>query len=315
MTTSRETLKGYFSSGARPTENQFGEAWDAFIHKSQDGLYLDEAGNLLVGSGGQPPASMEEGVRLDVNGALKVGNNPENADPPPGTIRWTGSDFEGMTNDGWKSLTLEPDDIDLPRQIWRYTGGTASIIGAESEISTSIKLTGKLGALIDFISSGSSPWQAALGCGPGTGLNSKSKIFFDFDGAANGIEYLFESNGEAKKPGGGNWSSSSDSRVKKGIRDFQDGLNVLKTLQPKSFKYNGKGGTPRHQKEYVGFIAQEVLQAYPSMVSTYRAKLNEEDEQETELYSIDTTPLAFILLNAVIELDKRLEALEGKKQK
>jgi len=41
--------------------------------------------------------------KLDVNGAVKLGNTANNN---PGTIRWTGSDFEGYDGASWNSLTM-----------------------------------------------------------------------------------------------------------------------------------------------------------------------------------------------------------------
>ncbi len=43
--------------------------------------------------------------KLEVEGAIIIENNSD-PNPKPGTIRWTGQDFEGYTNTGWKSLTL-----------------------------------------------------------------------------------------------------------------------------------------------------------------------------------------------------------------
>ena len=50
-----------------------------------------------VGIGGQDPVEA-----LDVDGAVKIGNT---ANSNAGTIRWTGSDFEGYDGSTWKSLT------------------------------------------------------------------------------------------------------------------------------------------------------------------------------------------------------------------
>ena len=40
--------------------------------------------------------------RLEINGAIKLGNSTSNID---GTIRWTGTDFEGRKSGSWISLT------------------------------------------------------------------------------------------------------------------------------------------------------------------------------------------------------------------
>ncbi len=50
-----------------------------------------------VGIGTNAPAE-----QLDVNGGIHLGNTANNN---AGTIRWTGTDFEGRTNSAWQSLT------------------------------------------------------------------------------------------------------------------------------------------------------------------------------------------------------------------
>jgi len=42
--------------------------------------------------------------KLEVEGAIQIGNS-EDATPDPGTIRWTGTDFEGWNGTCWLSLT------------------------------------------------------------------------------------------------------------------------------------------------------------------------------------------------------------------
>ena len=43
--------------------------------------------------------------KLELDGAITL-KDSESPSPIPGTIRWTGFDFEGYTGSGWKSLTL-----------------------------------------------------------------------------------------------------------------------------------------------------------------------------------------------------------------
>ncbi|MBK8504187.1 MAG: fibrobacter succinogenes major paralogous domain-containing protein [Saprospiraceae bacterium] len=42
--------------------------------------------------------------KLEIEGAIQIGNS-EDPEPDPGTIRWTGSDFEGWDGSDWISLT------------------------------------------------------------------------------------------------------------------------------------------------------------------------------------------------------------------
>lgn len=57
---------------------------------------VDQSGNVSIGTG-------SDGLeKLEVNGGIKIGNTT-NANA--GTIRWTGSDFEGYNGTSWVSLT------------------------------------------------------------------------------------------------------------------------------------------------------------------------------------------------------------------
>jgi len=52
-----------------------------------------------------------QGEEIDIEGAITIANY-ESPSPQEGTIRWTGSDFEGFVNSKWKSLTCACDDDD-----------------------------------------------------------------------------------------------------------------------------------------------------------------------------------------------------------
>jgi hypothetical protein len=70
---------------------------------------------------------------LDVNGAIKVGNTTVSQ---AGTIRWNGTDFEGYTATGWKSLTIGTGGATLPTgtdgQTLRYSGTPTAALTANS---------------------------------------------------------------------------------------------------------------------------------------------------------------------------------------
>jgi len=68
--------------------------WVLHIHGA-DVMKVTPSARLAIG--GQDPAEA-----LDVEGAVKLGNTATNN---PGTIRWTGTDFEGYDGSTWKSLT------------------------------------------------------------------------------------------------------------------------------------------------------------------------------------------------------------------
>ncbi len=81
-------------------EGKIGNQWVSFTAKD---LWTKDSNNRIhytdgnVGMGLTNPSE-----QLEVNGAIKIGSSAFNQ---PGTIRWTGSDFEGRTASGWKSFT------------------------------------------------------------------------------------------------------------------------------------------------------------------------------------------------------------------
>ena len=142
------------------------------------------------------------------------------------------------------------------------------------------------------------------------------------------VAHRLELNGDAAKPGGGNWSVASDRRLKKDVQPYQDGLQSLMKINPVTFRYNGHLDLPT-EKEYVGNIAQEMKKIAPYMVEekVYKTENlntsnNAKPEQATEtkeqkFLSFDGSALTFMLINsvqdqqAIIEkLEQRIEVLE-----
>lgn len=120
---------------------------------------------------------------------------------------------------------------------------------------------------------------------------------------------LLSVNGTADKPGGGSWGTFSDKRVKKDIESFKDGLNVINQLKPVTYRYNEKSGYEDQNKQYVGFIAQDVEKVAPYMVNVIddSAKSGLKDKRE-----FDESALTKILVNAVQQ--QQLEINQLKKE-
>lgn len=109
----------------------------------------------------------------------------------------------------------------------------------------------------------------------------------------------------------GSSGSTSDRLVKTDITPFTDGLDVLRKIQPQYFTYTGEAGTEQG-KRCIGLIAQDVAEVVPYCVSTYKKKLTPTAEKEQELYWIIDTPVMWVMLNSIKELDARLKVMEGK---
>jgi hypothetical protein len=109
MATLKQILKSYFSAGRKPEQEHFHEWMDSYIHKTEDGLTVNETGNLGVGI-------PDPKARLHVNGGLKIGHVPDDASPddiPMGTLRWTGTELQIYFANAW-SKVWPPDQETAP---------------------------------------------------------------------------------------------------------------------------------------------------------------------------------------------------------
>ena len=118
----------------------------------------------------------------------------------------------------------------------------------------------------------------------------------------------------AAKPSTNTWTISSDIRVKENINPYTKGLDVLMNINPVTYDYNGKAGFSKILGN-IGIIAQDVLEILPESISTYKAKLNEEDLEETELYNFNSHALTYVLINAVKEQQELITSLQSRLDK
>ena len=144
----------------------------------------------------------------------------------------------------------------------------------------------------------------------GVNINSgSSNAQIGINGATDGNTLAV--NGTASKAGGGLWATYSDYRVKKDIASFKDGLSVIKQLKPVTYRYNEKSGYTDLNKQYIGFIAQEVEKAAPYMVGTVDdSKVSGLKDKRT----LDESALTKILVNAIQEQQTEIEQLKAEIQ-
>jgi hypothetical protein len=139
---------------------------------------------------------------------------------------------------------------------------------------------------------------------------------YTFAAAGSNIAFLtssgnFEITGAtATKASGTTWANPSDVRLKDNIASFTKGLDVLTQINPKTWVYNGKGGTTAGTKG-LGVIADEVQNIIPESVDTYKAKLNKNDSIEIDIKRFDATEITWLLVNSVKELKAELDAAKA----
>ncbi|MDW8236751.1 MAG: tail fiber domain-containing protein [Bacteroidia bacterium] len=149
--------------------------------------------------------------------------------------------------------------------------------------------------------SGASDGFSIMGasCGGGCQDLNNSQLLFDF-----------VSDGQAYKPGGGNWASISDIRTKSAITPYTKGLSELRQLNPVRYRYREKYFPAFKDRWYTGLIAQEVQRVVPEMVHPYLLQIS--GDKLEEVLAVDPSDLTYMLINAVKELDSRTKQLEEK---
>ena len=125
----------------------------------------------------------------------------------------------------------------------------------------------------------------------GIGLSPSFRIHLDADSAG--------------KPSTNVWTVTSDSRTKRNVKKYFNGLSdILALPDPVSFEYNGKGNTPDGAKG-VGFNAQDVQGVKSDWVKPFTVQ---ENNQDVEYLGLNTGDLTFMLVNAVKELNTTIQA-------
>ena len=124
----------------------------------------------------------------------------------------------------------------------------------------------------------------------------------------------------AQKATGTSWSNPSDIRLKDNITEYAKGLDELMQVSVKEWEYNGKGGTTEGLKG-LGVIADEVMLILPNTVENYKAKLNSDDEEDSDIKKFDATEITWLMLKSIQELkviidtqNARITTLEGVSQ-
>ncbi|MDX1478982.1 MAG: tail fiber domain-containing protein, partial [Saprospiraceae bacterium] len=114
--------------------------------------------------------------------------------------------------------------------------------------------------------------------------------------------YPLEVNGDAAKPGGGSWTTSSDRRLKQDVQTYQEGLDKVLAIRPVRYRYNSESGYDTSE-EYVGVVAQDLREVAPEMVGTFT-------RNDQEYLSVDNSAMTYLLINAVQEQQQMIKILQ-----
>jgi len=106
--------------------------------------------------------------------------------------------------------------------------------------------------------------------------------------------------------------STSDRRLKKNIRPLNKGLSDLLKLNPVSFEYNNLGNDKKSDEIVsYGIIAQDVMNEFPELVTTFEQKAHPNDNGPQRYYWVNSDKLQWVTINAFKELSERVITLEN----
>lgn len=147
------------------------------------------------------------------------------------------------------------------------------------------------------------------------------KLFTIVGGGNVGIGLQATVAGAALQIDGGTTATAaytwSDIRLKKDINNFSKGLDVVRQLNIKTYKYNGKFGLSDTNEIKVGVMAQDIQQLIPEAVSSFMGRLNnpkDTTEALQELYQVNYNSVLFTTINAIKELDSKNQELDNENQ-
>ncbi len=119
---------------------------------------LNMGGNSIISSGNIGIGTAAPGEKLEVNGAIKIGTATGTAD---GTVRWSGTDFEGRKGGAWVSLTGASDG-----------GGTVTSVSGTAPISVATGTTTPAISIADATTGAKGAVQVGTGLGVSSGMIS-----------------------------------------------------------------------------------------------------------------------------------------------
>jgi hypothetical protein len=128
-----------------------------------------------------------------------------------------------------------------------------------------------------------------LAIGYGTGTNEYRRLYHHSTGL-----YFESSTNQAYLSAAGAWTNASDVTLKKDIEDIDYGIETTKKLKPRKYKMKSD------DQEQVGFIAQELVEEVPEVVSG-----------KDEILGVSYGQLTAVLTKAIQELSAKNDALEA----
>lgn len=247
--------------------------------ESVDGLYYD-AGNIAMGTADSPTSRLlvagngtqdvisaespagDTKLLLTGNGGLSIGSGPDEAPDNGLRVRGDAVFDEGNVGVGTQNASDIQKNLHLIHD--QYTGLSRGGLAIENEYN---------GAQWVLYSSQSS---------------SNLSLYFN-----NGLRGVFDNVS-------GNYSATSDARLKSQVQAIDGPLDRLMQIKPKQYEFKTRPG-----KSHYGFLAQDLKEVLPEAVSVS----GEDGSGEGGVHTVAYTELIPILVAGVQEQQATIEAL------
>jgi len=227
ITTSGDTNTGIFFPAADTI---------AFSEGGVESVRIDSAGNVGIGTSSPSTKLHVSGGTSSVSGTNGIfgianGNTSGGMKLYAFTAAGTGNGY--LAFEGYSA------------EYGRFDASGNLMVGATAAIN---------GAKLTVQSTGS----AGIATGYGTTAGQWRRMYVE---TTNNNLYFYNGSNEGYLNTAGAWINASDARLKNSIVDIKYGLSAVMNTQPRSYKMNDLEG------DYVGFVAQELQQIIPEVVS------------------------------------------------
>ncbi len=282
----------------------------AFNTSGVERMRIDSDGNIGIGTTGPGDLlHVDDGDIRISNGSLQLENDAKDNSVYIKNLGGAGVDLMGfgrttsaedmvIDNTGNVGIgTTEPSDrLDLGNNNGNITGVADITLSDSTDLQNYITgpanrdlfirtggvngATDRIGFLVDTNTTG--------------GVENYSEVLSIIPAGNVGIgdtspDFLLEVDGTAGKPGGGDWSDSSDIRLKNVISNLSGSLDLLTSFQP--IKYEWKNPEQHFDGDsiHAGLSAQAVEEIFPKWISEYTPEGNDallipEGEQAKALF-------------------------------
>lgn len=313
----------------------------AYTKAESEGQFVNTAGDTMSGALTTPAVYFNSGGYIAGGGYVSIVNGAASAHLGSDGNNFYRNYFHTFQNydAGITYLQIEAGVTTVTGYIRiNQNGPNAAIWIRQPDAIVGLeKLDNNSGAKIIGRYNGLGRFEVNFADGPDYGGNNGNNFTIrSFNDAGAGLQIplqIWRTNGDiiagsgARKPGGGMWTDSSDSRIKNVIGSYTGGLAELVKLNPVRFTYKGNDSKyimpesrsadtiSEHQsvvgKEFIGLIAQEAETAMPEMVTLETSHID--GVAVPDLRVLDPTAIVYALINAVKELSDRIVALESRK--